>query len=115
MADDLLSLIGQWVQITTSEAGIMPFSSTSSYFGVIEGIDGGAVILRTWLGQALYLPRDTVRSVRVLAPPPGEKEKLLRASEAPEEGSLLRPAGRAAEDTDSLPRLPDRPLEGESG
>jgi hypothetical protein len=106
MADDLPALIGQWVQITTSEAGIVPFSSTSSYFGVIEGIDGGAVILRTWLGETLYLPRVTVRSVRVLDPPPGEKEKLLRASEAPQEESLLRPAGRSANDPDSLPRIP---------
>jgi hypothetical protein len=94
-------LVGHWVQIRTTPYLPGIGGPTGNEFGILEAVDEGALLLKKWNGETLYLPIDSIREVIQMEESPADADTLLRASEAPEE-PLLRPASGGDTDPDKL-------------
>lgn len=104
MTETLEDLAGHWAEIHTGHSGA--FGGLAGFHvGFVEEVTEYAVLLRKIDGEVLFLPRGTLRQVKIVDPEDtSEAGTLLRASSAPDSESLLRPASHTESTTETLLR-----------
>ncbi len=116
MSEQIKALVGQWVEVrwgAGSGPAVFPsyVALPSLVYGLVEECDDYALLLRKLDGETLYLPLDSIRSMKPVAPPRQAQDQLLRPSEAPDANSLVRPAAGPSEESNYLLR-PDEEILG---